>query len=179
MAALIPRTARPGNDGTSGNPERHAAPAQSRGPLCVASRVFPLARHAPADRWTTTASRSPGLRLDPFASPSRVRTTQWSSMQGTPRTVAGAARVSNPSSLSIPLRGTCREPLRCLNSAGRSTVTASARARVYWPAHDRSGGRLDQAPLSMPMKRRNSARVRASSRNTPSILLVTIDTRDL
>jgi predicted Fe-S protein YdhL (DUF1289 family) len=45
---------------------------------------------------------------------------QWPSMQGTPFTVAGAARVLHPSSLFIPVRGTCHSRLQCLNRFGES-----------------------------------------------------------
>src|SRR5580700_10034496 len=61
---------------------------------------------------------------------------QWSSMQGTPLTVAGAARAFNPSSLSIPVRGTCRKRERCLKARGESTVTERDLVKIV--AHRRS-----------------------------------------
>src|SRR5271166_3174512 len=55
---------------------------------------------------------------------------QWSSMRGTPLTVAGAARALNPSSHSIPVRGTCRMFLRCRKTAHGSTGGPARRRLV-------------------------------------------------
>jgi hypothetical protein len=50
------------------------------------------------------------------------------SMQGTPLTVAGAARALNPSSLSIPVRGTCCVRIRCSKKRFRSRDSQSVAA---------------------------------------------------
>jgi hypothetical protein len=68
----------------------------------VASREYPLSRRTPAGRWTTAASRSPGLWLKSShhlpGAPICSATSGFSTL-GEPLTVAGAARVSHPSSL--------------------------------------------------------------------------------
>ena len=120
-----------------------------------------------------------------IAFPNRV--IQWPIDAGAPLTVAGAARALNPSSLSIPVGGTCRACVRCRKLRGGSIGAAlrvvaaapvigvhqslqPATARPLGHLEHRDAGRTpahgrDTAPppASMPAGMRSSSRSASGS----------------
>jgi hypothetical protein len=89
--------------------------------ISVATRVVPLAQHTPAGRWATTTSRSPGLRLEVPASPSRIADPVVFDAGRTAYSCGGSPGFE-PEFPLIPVRGTCCVSVRCNNTRCRSTT---------------------------------------------------------
>jgi hypothetical protein len=88
----------------------------------VATRLIPLVQRTPAARLGDRDKQVSWLAAEVLASPSRIL-IQWSSMRGTPLTVAGAARAFTRVPFLIPFGGNlsraCKVPERAqsVNSA--------------------------------------------------------------
>ena len=112
------------DDSRSRDPDHaHAIRAAKATWLIVVSREIPFAQHSPAERRTTATGRSPGLRVNAgVGPPSQDRNPNGMWPDGSPLTVAGAAGVSNPVPIFIPVSGEpvadaqLVELLQCVNA---------------------------------------------------------------
>jgi hypothetical protein len=88
----------------------------------VATRLVPLAQRTPAARLGDRDKQVSWLAARILASPSRTF-VQWSSMRGTPLTVAGAARAFTRVPVLIPFAG----------NLSRAEKVPERRDGVNWP----------------------------------------------